>query len=71
VRLFNPDGSLLGDYESGAIERLDPQRVAGFIDYIWGPGFGVDQNDAATFTITADVQLGVPVPVEVSVPLSD
>lgn len=71
VRLFNPDGSVLGDYQSGAAESLDPERGAGFIDYIWGPGFGVDQNDASTFTLTADVQLGRPVATDVSVPLTD
>lgn len=71
VRLFNPDGSVLGDYEPGAAESLDPERSEGFIDYVWGPGFGVDQNVAATFTLTAEVQLGVPVPADVSIPLTD
>ncbi len=71
VRLFNPDGSVLGDYESGAAESLDPQAGSGFIDYVWGPGFGVDQNVAATFTLTADVQLGVPAATDISIPLTD
>ncbi len=71
VRLINPDGSVLGDYESGIIARLDPEQDTGFSDYFWGPGFGVEQNDATTFTITADVELGVPIPTDVSVPLTD
>jgi hypothetical protein len=71
VRLFNPDGSVLGDYEPGEAESLDPQRGRGFIDYLWGPGFGVDQNAAATFTVTADVQLGVPATTNVPIPLTD
>jgi hypothetical protein len=71
VRLFTPDGSVLGDYEPGAAEDLDPERGEGFIDYLWGPGFSVDQNDAALFTLTADVQLGVPAPTSISIPLTD
>lgn len=71
IRLFEADGSVLGDYEPAAATSLDPQRGEGFLDYVWGPGFGVDQNIAATFTLTAEVQLGVPTPADVEITLTD
>jgi hypothetical protein len=68
IDLFDEAGELVGSYESG-LPALDPEPGAGFDDFVWGPGFRVDQDRSATVRFTAHVVLGTPAPTDVAIPV--
>lgn len=69
VELLDVAGGVFGSYVATS-HVLDPEPRQGHFDYFWGPGFRVDQDEAATLRIAAEVNIGTPVPVEITVPLT-
>ncbi len=66
--LLLEDGSVLGAYAQSS-QTLDPEPMAGHLDFFWRPGFRVDQNQATTLRLTARVVVGSMVPTEIEIPL--
>jgi len=65
IELFEVPGTPIGSYFPGP-PFLDPVPPGGTIDYIWGPGFNADQDDAATFRLTVTAQLADAAPANVT-----